>query len=559
MASLLGWLAYAGARASDGTAVASGTAYFYRPGTTNTQVAVYSDADGLTAVTQPVSLDAGGRAEVYAADPVRVVVLDSLGATVRLEDRANTVTALQVEVEQAGYTGTDLVTGSQVDGGRTDLETVLTAAHSGLGSNFQYLESATATARPYVDAVGLWVTFQDYGAIGDGVTDDTTACQAAINRAMSSNKGLLVTPGTYRLTTGLTVTGATGTGLVIQGVNRATCILKNYHASAACLEIDLSSAIESHVVLSNFQITANTTSSGAGVKLTNGDGVRVERVTVALHREGFNCTAVSYAYFNDCVATSADSNAASKGFRLGAHATCLHCRTIAATMATGFGLEGANANLAYCKSLAATTKGFDISAASCSMFQCHAAGATAGFFLTGVANTSLVCNTGSGNTADLSTNAAATTFSDVGNIFATRSLGELSGAAWFGARGRVLTRNRTASASNGVTWTPDPKLGELQVFVNTSTAGGTITVAATATTGLVDGQRMTLIMENQQDTLQNTVTLNAQYSTIALGVLGKPSAGPNGSYTHYIWRAATARWLMVSLEYTQFPSGTYLW
>lgn len=554
MASLISWLAYSGATNSSGTAVASGTAYFYQPGTTNTKVAVYSDADGLTALTQPVTLDASGRAEVYAKVACRVVVLDSTGASVRLEDRANTIAAAQVEVEQAGYTGTDLTTGSQVDGGRTDLSTQLANAYASFGPNFRYSESSTATERNYSTAVGLWVTPQDFGAAGDDATDDTTAFQNAINRAMASNKGLFIPPGTYRTTTGLTVTGATGTGLVIQGANRATCIIKSYHASADCLAIDLSSAIESFIVLANFQITNSSTSSGAAVKLTNGDGVRIERVTVGLHREGFNCTAVSYTLLTDCVVASCDSNAAAKGYRLGAHATALHCRAVNSTMVTGFALEGANGNLSYCKSLAATTKGFDISAASCSLMNCHAAGATVGFFLTGVANCSLIANTGSGNTADLSTNASSTNLADVGNIFSTRSQSEAVGANWFGTRGRVLKRNRTASATNGVTWTPDPKLGELQILVNTNTSGGAITVAATATTGLVDGQLMLMVVENQQNTLANTITLNAQYvnyETLLTSTLNIPGSGANQYIAYFTWNASASKWVMtMALKYT---------
>lgn len=512
MASLVSWLSYSGARASDGTAVASGTAYFYQPGTTNTQVVVYSDADGLLAITQPVSLDAGGRAEVYTTAPVRVVVLSSAGATVRLEDRANTVAAAQVEVEQAGFTGTDLVTGSQVDGGRTDLETVLSNADTSFGPNFKYSESSTATPRNYADAVGLWVTPQDFGALGDGTTDDTTAFQAAIARAMGSNKGLFIPPGTYRITTGLTVTGATGTGLVIQGANRATCIIKNYHTSAACLEIDLSSAIESYVVLANFQVTASTTSSGAAIKLTNGDGVTVEDVTVGLHREGFNCTAVSYTRLVGCVVLSADSNASAKGFRLGVHTTALHCRTVNSTLAWGFSLEGANTNVAYCKSLASSAKGFDISASNCSVSFCHAAGATTGYVVGAIASASVVQNTASGCTTDVSTNASSTLLREDNPNFSTFSYATATTTWPYKWRPRT---NDMTSVNLTDTFVPSVGAGKhIQVLHTANTSATAYTISAPSdVTSLVVGDIIMFVLY-KTGANDMTLTWNATYRDI---------------------------------------------
>jgi hypothetical protein len=48
------------------------------------------------------------------------------------------------------------------------------------------------------------VSVKDFGAVGDGVTDDTAAIQAAIVYAQSANKILLAPAGTYRITSTLT-------------------------------------------------------------------------------------------------------------------------------------------------------------------------------------------------------------------------------------------------------------------------------------------------------------------------------------------------------------------
>src|SRR6185369_10356983 len=135
MASLVGWLADAGARDASGNPVASGYAWFFQPGSTSSQQeVVFGDADGLVPLTQPVRLDAGGRAVVYTNTVCQVVIQTSTLASVRTHDRGNAVTAAQVEIENDVATGTSLTTGSQVQGGRTDLDAYLTNVFDSAGA-----------------------------------------------------------------------------------------------------------------------------------------------------------------------------------------------------------------------------------------------------------------------------------------------------------------------------------------------------------------------------------------------------------------------------------------
>ena len=50
-----------------------------------------------------------------------------------------------------------------------------------------------------------WVTPQDYGAVGDGVTDDTTAIQAAINAATTAGGTVFFPKGTYKVSLGISI------------------------------------------------------------------------------------------------------------------------------------------------------------------------------------------------------------------------------------------------------------------------------------------------------------------------------------------------------------------
>ena len=59
----------------------------------------------------------------------------------------------------------------------------------------------------YSMITGAPVNVKDYGAVGDGTTDDTTAMQAAITAVATTGQGLYVPAGTYKITSALTSTG----------------------------------------------------------------------------------------------------------------------------------------------------------------------------------------------------------------------------------------------------------------------------------------------------------------------------------------------------------------
>jgi hypothetical protein len=80
--------------------------------------------------------------------------------------------------------------------------------------DIRYLPAGTSTVRNVQAKLRETVSVKDFGAVGDGVTDDTAAIQAAINA--SYNKRLFVPAGNYKITATLNIIVS---GITIFGEN----------------------------------------------------------------------------------------------------------------------------------------------------------------------------------------------------------------------------------------------------------------------------------------------------------------------------------------------------
>lgn len=149
----------------NGNPLANGRVWTYVSGT-NTPLTTFSDVNGLVPNTNPVELDARGEANIFlsAGRNYRFTVRDANGALIETEDNI-------------------------------------------------------AGASPA--AAAEWLNVKSFGAVGDGVSDDTLAIQDAVNAATTSPRKTLFAPaGTYRLTSGITINGRLQ--LVGDGVNNTT-------------------------------------------------------------------------------------------------------------------------------------------------------------------------------------------------------------------------------------------------------------------------------------------------------------------------------------------------
>ena len=80
----------------------------------------------------------------------------------------------------------------------------------------------------YSMITGAPVNLRDFGAVGDGTTDDTSALQAAITECANNNKTLFVPDGTFMYSN---VTVPATKTLSIVGSSRENAVLKQISAS----------------------------------------------------------------------------------------------------------------------------------------------------------------------------------------------------------------------------------------------------------------------------------------------------------------------------------------
>jgi hypothetical protein len=105
------------------------------------------------------------------------------------------------------------------------IRTVVSGSVIGDVSNATATPTGTTTARTIANLFGDYISVKDYGAKGDGVTDDTAAIQNAIN-TLDYGNCLYFPTGVYIVTSTLLVTpkASTVTGLLFRGNGKGSVI-----------------------------------------------------------------------------------------------------------------------------------------------------------------------------------------------------------------------------------------------------------------------------------------------------------------------------------------------
>lgn len=481
-----------GIRDTTGAVVASGKARYFSPGTL-TPLSVYSDDLCTLAVTPPTTLNAGGQATIYALEPVRLIVKDTTETTTYFDGIVNLNRHDSVYVTSPGFNG----------GAETTLEAVLAAFTTSNGAGTQLKESAGATARNAGDVIyEREISVVDFGAVGDGTTPDHVAIQACIDRVEARGGGVVFFPeGTYLINSGLSIDAVK---VRLRGDGRGVSVIKNGSTSATAITVNMGSAIDCKLTLRDFSITASTTSSGAGIEVLNGERVRIENVSVALHRTGIDTDAVGEARVRDCIIESTDDNAAALGITLGTQSVVEGCVVTSGTD-NGTGIRLFNSSGRATDNFVTNfATGISTDSTNCVIRGNRISSATTGInAATGADNVRILHNTIlSGTTAvalgaivspvveqnnstcttDLTVNASATLVREH-NAFSVYSS---SGATPFAYPARY-TLSATVSTSTTPTWAPTHSPNAHQYLESTSTASTAVTVSNPTVTSAQPG------------------------------------------------------------------------
>jgi parallel beta-helix repeat protein len=281
---------------NNGNPLSGGKLYTYAASTTTPQ-ATYTNSSGATANSNPIILNSGGRvpAEIWLTDGLayKFVLYTSTDTLIGSWDNiiginsnfVNFVTSEEVQTATAGQTVFTLTT-MQYQPGLNNLVVYVDGVNQVEGGTYSYVETSstvvTFTAGLHLGAIVKFVSAEtlttigsnanviaydpagagavtttvqaklresvsvkDFGAVGDGVTDDTAAIQAAVD-AMYANGG-----GTVFFPDGIYGIGATP----IQIKDNVTLTGNGKNSTLKLTTTLVASCIRSDVLVSNIAIT----------------------------------------------------------------------------------------------------------------------------------------------------------------------------------------------------------------------------------------------------------------------------------------------------------------
>ena len=248
--------------------LAGGLMYTYKAGTTD-PATTYSDDAGTTN-TNPIQLDSDGQCDLFLDDAVsyRIILKNSAGVTQFDKDRIASLGSTQVQSFNS-IAALRLRSGTSIANAAKTLGYY--SAGGGGGNSFYWDSTSTATdnggtvIKPTaVSGAGRWlatdasyINVKQFGAVGDGVADDTTAISSAIDEFNT----VYFPNGTY-LFSGITINKH---NVTLYGTGESRSVLLMTNAAAAAVTI-ASTATTSGTNIHNLKIEGNASNLG-GISL----------------------------------------------------------------------------------------------------------------------------------------------------------------------------------------------------------------------------------------------------------------------------------------------------